>query len=395
MNVTETGTQGRAPKGFFAVSLEHWRTVSQCGIDAQVSYLCLARYSSRDNRATSASVNAIETHTGLSRGMARKAINRLMERRCIVRQKGGAHPRYDLRPSRQIKLSRKQAEILALIQGGERHFLGQGRRSALILVEKGLVFEDSLEFCPVQDELIWLPNTLMDGAAFESPPVQKAWETRDPDIMRLLVELYNEQNLAEHGGVDPFLFRHTFERHKVGQQGEYVVWGFRSDQQIAWNREPFAQFIDKSTGKLDSKIWETIGLLKDIGAFEMVPMFCLDSGYSEDRGETGFVPVHPCVQHERPGDEDIEAKIGAAAHAAGCAMLSEGHLKRVEAEELILVPALRHQVNVSMVGVLRARYRPHTARTAAWREKLQTDGVLHIKKYIELLDRAERKILIA
>lgn len=50
---------------------------------------------------------------------------------------------------------------------------------------------------------IWLPNALVDGAAGEVPPVARIRQTQNPMALRLLVELYREQNLREDSGVKP------------------------------------------------------------------------------------------------------------------------------------------------------------------------------------------------
>ena len=75
---------------------------------------------------------------------------------------------------------------------------------------------------------VWLPNSLIDGAADEVPPIELIRQTRDQAALRLLIELYAAQFLPSFGGVPRDLLKGVFDRAKVGEQGPFVVWGFRS-----------------------------------------------------------------------------------------------------------------------------------------------------------------------
>ena len=79
---------------------------------------------------------------------------------------------------------------------------------------------------------VWLPNALIDGAADEVPPVELIRQTRSLPALRLLVELYAVQFLPNYGGVPRDLLKVVFDRAKVGEQGPFVVWGFRSKHML-------------------------------------------------------------------------------------------------------------------------------------------------------------------
>ena len=70
----ETGGRG----DFFAVDRAAWWRVVELGLNPSVAYLVLARFTNRANRVSHASVQAIEKHTSISRGRARKAIDVLL-----------------------------------------------------------------------------------------------------------------------------------------------------------------------------------------------------------------------------------------------------------------------------------------------------------------------------
>ena len=46
--------------------------------------------------------------------------------------------------------------------------------------------------------------------------------------LRLLVDLYHVQNLREDGGINRALIWQGYERIKVGDHAQFVIWGFRS-----------------------------------------------------------------------------------------------------------------------------------------------------------------------
>ena len=81
----------------------------------------------------------------LSRGRARKALAELIDARPVLRTRGGASPRYDLPPLRNRATVNR----------------------------------------------VWLPNTLVTGAANETPPIERVRQTRDPMTLRLLVDCYH------------------------------------------------------------------------------------------------------------------------------------------------------------------------------------------------------------
>jgi hypothetical protein len=81
---------------FFAIDRRTWARVCALGLNPAVTYLVLARFTGRTNRTTAASVHAVETHTSISRGRARAAIDKLIAAGLATRYGDAARPRYDL-----------------------------------------------------------------------------------------------------------------------------------------------------------------------------------------------------------------------------------------------------------------------------------------------------------
>ena len=204
---------------FFAVDQHAWAEVCAKGMNAAVAYLVLACFSGRDNRITAASVQAIEKYTGIARSRARAAIDILISARLISQIQGGTKPRYDLLPSAEI-------------------------------VEA--------------PDWIWLPNALVTGAAGEHSPVERVRQTQDVMTLRLLVDLYHEQNLREDGGISRRITWQRFERVKVGEQAQYVVWGFCS-------KELYVNLIDVAECH---KRMSLTAAEKKAGANQGVDFFC-------------------------------------------------------------------------------------------------------------------------
>jgi hypothetical protein len=73
--------------------------------------------------------------------------------------------------------------------------VGRGQRGTAIKIE---TIDSNLD-----PDLIWLPNnnSLVDGAGGEPvSPLELVTRPQDPLLLRLLVDLYHGQDLAEHGG---------------------------------------------------------------------------------------------------------------------------------------------------------------------------------------------------
>lgn len=315
--------------GFFAIDRRLWRRVTLLEMNAAVAYLVLARGSGRDQRTTQWSTNAVEDRTGISRPRAKEAIGRLVNDGLVVIKKGGTRPVYELA---QLAIGRaiKKAQPA---------------------------------------DWIWLPNELIDGAAGETTPVELCRQSGNVGALFLLVELYHSHALQYLGGIQPQSLKEGYERHRVGERGSYVIWGFSTGQRAASRAlhdvfktgkrgEPGSGYEDRDRG--DMLFWQAVGVLQDTGLIEYVPhVFNADP---EKEGEL----MHP---YGWPKGEPEERAIAIAAHQAGFAMLD--HDKRAAAAAgsksmFLLVPALKHFREITMVGIARLRYRPHTKATAAW-----------------------------
>lgn len=173
-----------------------------------VAYLMLARGSGRDNATSSWSVHAIETHTGISRGRAAKALETLVAQGLIRVERSGTRPLYRLPPAHEVpgldpRADLTPAEARAVRQARDGHPVTMSEAERAVAkgwLVRGAAGVYRLASEPAPDP-IFLPNALMTGAAGETPPVELVRQTQDPMTLRLLVDLYHAQNLREDGGL--------------------------------------------------------------------------------------------------------------------------------------------------------------------------------------------------
>jgi hypothetical protein len=232
-----------------------------------------------------------------------------------------------------------------------------------------------------EPDWIWLPNELVTGAANEIPPVELLRQTQDVMVLRLLVDFYGTQNLREDGGIGKQFTRQNYERVRVGQQGQYIVWGFRhSKEWVYWNGPLLAHQRqvteeDEAAGiNAGTDYFRRLKQLTGLGLIDWVP-------HLFESGAADAEIVHP---YGMGATDSIEDRIGTAAHEAGRRLLTDGQANWAAEEKLWLVPVPAHIAEVQLIGVARLRYRPHTAMTSAWWANLVENGDRLIERFGEL-----------
>lgn len=383
-SLQQNGTLGE----FFAVDRRVWADVVRLGMNAAVAYLVLARGTGRDNRSTSWSIQAIERYTGISRSRAGAAVRLLCESRFIQSVGLTSRPQYRLVEYEALltqvalkPLTIREQVLYERISEGKQPS-GTERTCASRLVNKRYLSIDGVgNFRPAvcRPEWIWLPNALVTGAASETPPVELVRQMQDPMILRLLIDLYDAQNLREDGGVSRFVAHSTWERASVGEHAQYIVWGFRPNETtMAFGESaPVAPHLDKSAKNSSATyapFWPRFQLLVRAGLIEWLPYLF----ESEDREAEA---IHP---YGIGGSDGIEDRIGSAAHEAALRLLTSGQAEWTRENNFWLAPVPRHIAKVAMIGVARLRYRPRTKLTAAWSAELHSIGERWFERYSQL-----------
>jgi hypothetical protein len=386
-------TQAQSARGgFFAVDSRTWAWVCRHGMNAAVAYLVQARGTGPNNRTTAWSTNAIETYTGISRHRARDAIAKLVAIGAGRQVKGGTRPSYYLVPAHEIAgldprqpLDGLESFAVWKVKHGELLAGASDFQYARNAVNKGWLKEErNCQFTLAPEpkpepDWIWVPNELVTGADNEVPPVELLRQTQDVMLLGLLIDFYGAQNLCEDGGIGKQFTHKIYKRFKVGQQGQYIVWGFRLGQTwVNWLGPTLCHYRkltaeEQAAGATPGDYYfRRLDQLVRLGLIQWTPhLFESDSEDAEI--------VHP-VGIGR--SDSIEDQIGLAAHEAGHRLLTSGQSDWAEEQKLWLVPVLSHIAEAQLFGIARLRYRPHTAMTAAWWAELNETG----ERLIRLFD---------
>jgi hypothetical protein len=391
--------------GFFSVDRGAFRCAAVGGLNSAIAYLIMARGTGRDNRTTQWSVNAIEKYTGISRPNAAKAVKDLLERGVWIKTRDGNHPIYEAVPGNEIPGGPFTADEKATIAAIRN---GKAETCAGALVARGIVqktevenpsrrsrtewayqLDEALIAALTEPFAVWLPNALVDGAANEVAPIERIRQTRCLPALQLLIELYSVQFLPNYGGVPRDLLEVVFDRTKVGQQGPFVVWGFRSKHSLAAHAlfVPFltGQFTNRDDGTrhdagMDAVFWPAVHTLTDFGLVERVGMLLEGD---DDEAEI----IHPYAMR---GGEPEERELANIAQEAAMAMLTDGQIARSDHQGYHLVPVQKHIGNATMVEVYRLKYRPHTTATAAWYAQMQQTTAEYRSRYRAMIIERSR-----
>jgi hypothetical protein len=181
------------------------------------------------------------------------------------------------------------------------------------------------------------------------PAVELIRQTRSLPALRLMVELYAVQFLPTYGGVPRELLRGEFDRAKVGEQGPFVVWGFRWKHKTAHQKlaGPFLtgrlEKREGGGGRIDTGwhdvFWPALQTLEDLGLLERVGML-LDSA-----GDDAEI-IH---SYGFRGGEPPERELADAAESSARAMVTEGQYEWAQAQGYYyLVPARKHIANATL-----------------------------------------------
>jgi hypothetical protein len=308
------------------------------GLNEAATFLVLACGSGGDNETSSWSAEAAATRLHMRWRTADTALKNLITHKLVRKVKGGPRPTYKLKK---------------------------------------------------RGDLIWLPNTLVDGAADEPSPAARVRQTQDPMCLRLLVELYAAQNLREDGGISTSVTYQSYERERIGQRGEYVVWSFTNGGSwVTWGpvtlphhrHEDDLTEEERAEGKNPGvDFFCRFGLLVSLGLVQWVPYL-----FEGPEGE----PIHPVWKES---DVPEERQLAEACERTALNCLTEAQTEYLDDYPGdILAAVSAHVEQVTVIGVARLRYRPWTAMTAAWRAR-----TLAQQQYTERYDAVTARISAA
>jgi hypothetical protein len=257
---------------FFAVDARTIPVICSLGLNPAVAYLVLASGTGRDQATTFWGVHSVEKYTSVSRLRARQAIDILIAKKLIVPDTFNGRPCYRLTPA-------------------------EGREAKA-----------------AKAKWIWLPNTLITGADGETPPVELVRQTQDVMALRLLVELYAEGHPRADGGISRTAIWQTYERCQIGQQGAYVIWGFRNPKQwVSWESAATEPHMKRGVPREQrgADFFPRLQRLQDAGLLQFVPHLV-----EGDSPEAEIVHPYGLGETESPDD-----RLGRAANRTAVTMI--------------------------------------------------------------------------
>lgn len=292
---------------FFAIGKTQWADACKLGMNPAVAFLVLARGTGGDNRTTSWSAEAVRTNVGVAWVRADNAIKVLEKNRLVIRvPKTG-------RPSRKLSFPKNE------------------------------------------DAVLWLPNSLVDGVAGRSSPIERLRRTQNVAYLQSFVDLYGEHNLVNEGGLPRSLVRQKFSRTHVFDYGQFRFYGFSSDGSSCCSKGPLERFRVDQEPEGEYPSWVFLQTLQRLGLLEVIHY--MTEGESSDAE----------LKHALTGDETAD-EVKAALDGMIERFDGEWQAKKIESRGFdYVIPAPRDYAPPAVAGIYRLVYRPWTSLTAAWR----------------------------
>ena len=282
---------------FFCIRRDFINEICDLGMNEAVAMIVLLCFSDRSNTKSSASVNAIEKYGGVGRLKAKKVLVKLQELGHLEKIKGGTKPRYEIK--------------------------GNSGRS---------------------NELIFLPKETVVGAEGSIySPIAQFRQTQNPTLLKVFLNLYYYQYLADHGGVDRSVLHQPYCCEKVYEYAQFTLWTAVGGQNWDFNNGLFGLDIE------DSVFFESVNRLIEMRFYEVLIYITESSSVDSEL-------IGPYTEY---GDE-FETKIF---------KLSEGKINDLYYADKIpsldrywregdVLLAPKSYEGLHVFGILRSRFRP-------------------------------------
>jgi hypothetical protein len=345
-------------EAYFTIDRRTWQIL--CGsadVNQAATYLTIAQGLCKYHSKWSA--KSVETYAGISRLRAAKYITQLVEKGFL--RLGPKHtkakPQYAVTPYDELV---RQPDASAAAPEKE------------------------------SSDTLWLPSTLIQGVTGKiASPLCELVATQDILPLRILIDLYAEQNLVADGGISRHVVYKAYKKEQVGERGEVVIWAFVPEEVI--HRGDSKRW--RQVYKDHKAFWSSIKTLTALGLLSSVEHLT-----QSDSPDSEIVHALPCIYYRR-ASLDLENRISHAAAVAGWSLLTPDRQRKIESGPLadtLLVPVQRHLPKVHCFGIYRLTHRPHTGLTAEWVLQNQKHAETYIPMYERLKvvgDRAAERAL--
>lgn len=287
--------------GFFSVGLDEIHGVFELGLNEACLYLVYAAGTGGKNAETSWSIQALIRYTGVTRRRGEQAQQGLLKNGFTTRLKDGKHPRF--------KLTRSD-----------------------------------------ESELVWLPNSFVTGVSDETPPLARIRQTGDVLLLRLIIDLYSVANIADEGGVPKDVVFLDYERERIADYAEFIVYGYRARQQSCYTTHPV---VSPHTSDTQSKspgadFFSRVRTLQELGLVYFVPTL-----FESNNGEVMFPLIDPFTRETIPAITGVVGELLPDIYDG----INSTH------DFVILLP--RHFKEAVLNGIVVLHYRQNTSITTA------------------------------
>ncbi|RJT26043.1 hypothetical protein [Buttiauxella izardii] len=302
--------------GIFIIDRAVFLMACNLSLNAAVSLLVIARGSGRDNATTSWSHNAIAEYAGITRKRATDAVLLLIENGLVEQVRAGSRPQY------------------------------------------------KIQISELEDDYIFLPNSIVDGASDEIAPVRRLRQMHNVQLMRLFILLYSIHDLDNDGGMPPAMTKKAQKQDLTHLYANEVMSVFScSDWGYEYSWPWFARsalFNDDATGF--EAFQDGMRDLRSMGLIEAY-------GYVYEASVDDAEIVGPT--YGRNVVEDLFEQLQRE---------SSNRFNLQENGHFAIVP--KHIKTPDFRTVMRLRYRPHTTKTSRW-FALESERDSYCRKLLE------------
>ena len=339
--------------GFFALDPDVFEAVAAHGsLNLCAAYWIIAQGTGGDHRTSTWGAQAIQRRLGCRWPAAAQLLKDLIEMRTMRRIPRTGWPRYDVLPARE-RIEVTGAECRAVTKALAGDELSNGEKAHVRSAQrKGFIEDDGSGWQIPPRRLVWLPDDLWNFIRSDGrSPMRALLAARSIDAFRLLIRLYELQDLPGIGGVHWRALRREFERSGPVRAGALNIWSFcPGDLSVFWDQFP---------GHERAEFWEALESIEDAGLLEWVVTLV----EADEDGAATMFPVG-VLRNGRRVDSGPEFDIGSAAREAATRLAGE------PTEDAFAIPVERLARKVQLVGLPRLIFRANVKPNADWLDEL-------------------------
>lgn len=392
---------------FFLIDVPTFDAICQLGHpDAAAAYLILAAGTGPDNMTSSWGRDAVAKRTALNWRRADACTTKLEQHGFLRWIEKSSRKTRLLLPVLETRhpLSPRRAAIVKKIAAGGQPESGAELAAAQEAEGLGWLHVDetgdwrSIATRPMQPA--YLPISLigdeMGRVTSETSIVERVRKARDAMAFHLLIHMYRLQDLAEHGGVDPYALYQMGERGLVVSTAQFDVLQFANLRSwVRWTDDMLPHRRDTEAPGDD--LFKRLAVLEDAGAVEWSLVMAEDD-------KRDALPIYPAalLRFGKIVPDAPESIVGAYALAAACALAGKPDVLDSwahAASASFVLPVDRMNRHATLIGIPRLRGRARTRNAQRWtadlhriaREWIAVFRGIIAEHAVELLEPLDRR----